>query len=602
MNFKTALLLLAAFCFNLNVVKAQADVLLSPKQAEQKIGKSNVVFIDIQEAENFAKEHIKGAINITRSDIASTDYPYKGIKASRGALQSILSYKGVQSTDTLIIYDNNGLCEATRLWWVLKSEGMTNLKLINGGLTNWLHGNFSITSEVTTRDTTDFIFLNQPNTSISIDKEGVLAALNNDKVTILDTRTSDEFTGNTMKNDASRSGRIPGSILSDWANCIQFGDNKTIKSEKDLNWDFSKLGLEKDDEIIVYCHTGTRSSHTSFILTQILGYTNVKNYDGSWVEWSYFKELPIDSGLTDQLLATQAGSSSSIGSVITDSYKGFADYVWREITFQVSPWYVNYFYWLIVLSMVVWLLEIAFPWRKSQPIVRKDFWIDAFYMFFNFYIFKVVIFAAFSSTTENLFLSLTGFNYQSLALIDINNMPQWLQLLTFFIVTDFIQWFTHVMLHKYEFLWKFHKVHHSVQEMGFAAHLRYHWMENIFYTPMKYIAVMLIGGFTPDQAFIIFYFAIAIGHLNHANIHLTYGPLKYLFNNPVMHLWHHVWDLPSGKPKGINFGISLSTWDYIFKTAAIPKDDAHIKLGFPEMEKFPRGFLSQLFYGFRKGD
>ena len=405
-----------------------------------------------------------------------------------------------------------------------------------------------------------------------------------------------------MKNGASRSGRIPGSILSDWANCIQFGDNKTIKSEKDLNWDFSKLGLEKDDEIIVYCHTGTRSSHTSFILTQILGYTNVKNYDGSWVEWSYFKELPIDSGLTDQLLATQAGSSSSIGSVITDSYKGFADYVWREITFQVSPWYVNYFYWLIVLSMVVWLLEIAFPWRKSQPIVRKDFWIDAFYMFFNFYIFKVVIFAAFSSTTENLFLSLTGFNYQSLALIDINNMPQWLQLLTFFIVTDFIQWFTHVMLHKYEFLWKFHKVHHSVQEMGFAAHLRYHWMENIFYTPMKYIAVMLIGGFTPDQAFIIFYFAIAIGHLNHANIHLTYGPLKYLFNNPVMHLWHHVWDLPSGKPKGINFGISLSTWDYIFKTAAIPKDDAHIKLGFPEMEKFPRGFLSQLFYGFRKGD
>ena len=105
------------------------------------------------------------------------------------------------------------------------------------------------------------------------------------------------------------------------------------------------------------------------------------------------------------------------------------------------------------------------------------------------------------------------------------------------------------------------------------------------------MAVMLIGGFTPDQAFIIFYFAIAIGHLNHANIHLTYGPLKYLFNNPVMHLWHHVWDLPSGKSKGINFGISLSTWDYIFKTAAIPKDDAHIKLGFPEMEKFLQQIL-----------
>ncbi len=286
--------------------------------------------------------------------------------------------------------------------------------------------------------------------------------------------------------------------------------------------------------------------------------------------------------------------------VFLKSFSDFAGYTWREITFQVDPWYVNYFWWLVLLSLGVWGLEIAFPWRKNQAIIRKDFWLDTFYMFFNFYIFKIIIFMAFSNVTELFFKDLLGGDLSRFILLDMSGFNWWLQLLIFFIFTDFIQWFTHVMLHRFDLLWQFHKVHHSVEEMGFAAHLRYHWMENVFYTPMKYIAVMLIGGFTPEQAYIVFYFAIAIGHLNHANIHLTYGPLKYIFNNPVMHLWHHAFTLPEDRKHGINFGITLSIWDYIFRTASIPKDDAEIKLGFPEMEKLPSGFWGQLFYGFRK--
>jgi sterol desaturase/sphingolipid hydroxylase (fatty acid hydroxylase superfamily) len=277
------------------------------------------------------------------------------------------------------------------------------------------------------------------------------------------------------------------------------------------------------------------------------------------------------------------------------SFSNFGGYVWREITFQVDPWYVNYFWWLIVLSLVVWGLEILFPWRKNQARIRKDFWLDTFYMFFNFYIFKLVIFMAFSNVTEMAFKDLFGGDLSKFALIDISTLPGWAQLLIFFVATDFIQWFTHVMLHRFDWLWQFHKVHHSLEEMGFAAHLRYHWMENVFYTPMKYIAVMLIGGFTPEQAYIVFYIAIAIGHLNHANIHLTYGPLKYILNNPVMHLWHHAYHLPEGKQHGINFGISLSIWDYMFRTNAIPKDDGEIELGFPGLKSFPKTFGSQLF-------
>lgn len=282
------------------------------------------------------------------------------------------------------------------------------------------------------------------------------------------------------------------------------------------------------------------------------------------------------------------------------SFADFANYTWREITFQTDPWYINYFWWLVILSVVVWGLELAFPWRKDQPAFRKDFWLDAFFMFFNFYIFKLVIFIAFSNITEMAFKDLFGGDLSKFALLDLSSMPGWAQLLIFFLATDFIQWFTHVLLHRYNWLWQFHKVHHSVEQMGFAAHLRYHWMENVIYTPMKYIAVMLIGGFTPDQAFIVFYFAIAIGHLNHANINLDYGPLKYILNNPRMHIWHHAYDLPEGHPNGINFGITLSIWDYIFRTASIPGDGRDIRLGFPEIEKFPKKFLPLNLYGFKK--
>jgi sterol desaturase/sphingolipid hydroxylase (fatty acid hydroxylase superfamily) len=285
-------------------------------------------------------------------------------------------------------------------------------------------------------------------------------------------------------------------------------------------------------------------------------------------------------------------------SAFKNAFMGTVDWTWKSILFEV-PWYNNYFWGLIVISLIVWGLEIAFPWRKNQSIIRKDFWLDAFYMFFNFFIFSIVI-SGFYTVFELIFGNF-GLTNKSIALIDLSSMPVWAELLTFFIILDFVQWLTHVLLHKYEFLWKFHKVHHSVKEMGFAAHLRYHWTENIFYKPLKTIGVMLIGGFEPEQAFVVHFFAISIGHINHANIKITWGFLKYIFNNPVMHLYHHVKELPAHKPNGINFGISLSIWDYIFKTSYVPEDSGTIELGFPEDEKFPKKFMEQLFYGFSKG-
>ncbi|MDG1571557.1 sterol desaturase family protein [Robiginitalea sp. M366] len=278
------------------------------------------------------------------------------------------------------------------------------------------------------------------------------------------------------------------------------------------------------------------------------------------------------------------------------AFMGTLNWTWKSILFEV-PWYTNYFWGLVAISLLVWGLEILFPWRKNQSIFRKDFWLDAFYMFFNFFLFAIII----SGVYRMLELGFREFGVtaRSLAIVDIAAWPAWLQLLVFFIVLDFVQWFTHILLHKYPVLWQFHKVHHSVKEMGFAAHLRYHWMENVLYKPLKTFGVMILGGFEPEQAYIVHFAAISIGHLNHANIKLTWGPLKYILNNPVMHLYHHAYHLPAGS-YGVNFGISLSLWDYLFRTNYVPEDSGTIPIGFPGDEAFPKDFIHQNIYGFTK--
>jgi sterol desaturase/sphingolipid hydroxylase (fatty acid hydroxylase superfamily) len=280
----------------------------------------------------------------------------------------------------------------------------------------------------------------------------------------------------------------------------------------------------------------------------------------------------------------------------TNAFTGTVNWTWKSMVFEV-PWYTNYFWGLIAISLFIWGLEIVFPWRKQQAIFRRDFWLDAFYMFSNFFIFSIVI----SGVYKVLALLFEEFKFttESLALFDVSKWAPWLQLLVFFMILDFVQWFTHILLHKYPLLWRFHKVHHSVKEMGFAAHLRYHWMENLFYKPLKTFGVMILGGFEPNQAFIVHFITIAIGHFNHANIKITWGIFKYILNNPVMHLYHHASEVPKGK-NGVNYGISLSVWDYLFNTNYVPEDSGNVEIGFKDDDKFPSNFITQNLYGFKK--
>lgn len=280
--------------------------------------------------------------------------------------------------------------------------------------------------------------------------------------------------------------------------------------------------------------------------------------------------------------------------LFVDAWRNYASWLWHEVT---HPHAANFFYWLIGVSLFFLVLEWVKPWRKTQPKFRKDFWLDFFYMFFNFFLFSLIIYNAAAEVVVHLFrdlLALVGL--RNLVAIELGRWPVVAQLLTLFVVRDFIQWNVHRVLHRVPWLWEFHKVHHSVEQMGFAAHLRYHWMENVVYRVFEYLPLAMIG-FGIDDFFVVHLFALAIGHFNHSNLYLPLGPLRYLLNSPQMHIWHHARHWPESHPYGINFGLTLSVWDYLFGTAVIPHDGRDIELGFPGVEQFPKRFVGQTLHG-----
>lgn len=280
--------------------------------------------------------------------------------------------------------------------------------------------------------------------------------------------------------------------------------------------------------------------------------------------------------------------------IVLASYRDYSGYLYREIT---TPTWGNYFYWLIGISLFFLVLEWLRPWRKSQSPIKKDFWLDVFYMFFNFFLFSLIGFYAISNVFVgffNGFLS-NALGIENMVAIYVNELPVWNQLIILFVLRDFIHWSIHILLHRVAFLWEFHKVHHSAKELGFATHLRYHWVENIVYRTIQYIPLGMIG-FGIQDFFFVHIIAIGIGHFNHSNISIPLGIFKYIFNNPQMHKWHHVKEFPASHPYGINFGISLSLWDYLFKTAHIPHDGEEIELGYHGDGEMPDSFVGQALF------
>lgn len=277
---------------------------------------------------------------------------------------------------------------------------------------------------------------------------------------------------------------------------------------------------------------------------------------------------------------------------IQDSFFGYARWLSTQIL-SLSP--RSYFWLLIWVSLAVALLEVLRPWRKAQRVLRRDFFLDLFYVFFNFFGFGLLGYAALSDVVAAQATALLGrLGISPGGLMAAVPLPRPAQLLFYLVVRDFLEYFIHRLLHRVPLLWRFHKVHHSVREMGFAAHLRYHPIETVVYRLLEFVPLALLG-FSVGDFFVVHCFTLTVGHLNHANFRMSLGPLKYIFNSAEMHILHHAKTVPARY--GVNFGLTLSIWDWLFRTAWDPApsvDRSNTELGFPAVERYPETFLRQM--------
>ncbi len=250
----------------------------------------DVKIIDFCRKGSNVKGPIEGALHIWKLYIESPEYPYGGMMASLSQIETLMSNLGIQNGDMLVIYDDDGLYDAARFWWLLQNYDFKNGKLLYGGMTAWGKNGSASSTEITSDNRSAFKFTKTPSMGMYISKSDI-SKLIATGTTILGTRTFDEYTGNVQKKGAAKAGRIPESIHLDWAENVNYDGDRKFKSLEKLKLIYKKASLGKHEPILVNCHCGVRSAHPTFLLTQLLGYQEGENYDGSWTEWSHFDKL-----------------------------------------------------------------------------------------------------------------------------------------------------------------------------------------------------------------------------------------------------------------------------------------------------------------------
>ncbi|UCE68355.1 MAG: sulfurtransferase [Flavobacteriaceae bacterium] len=268
----------------------------------QLSGEEHIKVVDFRKREDFDQGHIPGALPLWRTDIEDREAAVQGLIASRETMEALLSELGISSEDTIVIYDDRGCVDAARLWWVLQVYGYDKTRLLNGGLHAWESQNGPLNSRYIPPPHSAFRFEGPGRPSMKIGRDSVLALLGNPEWILIDTRTSDEYSGKRLKEGALAAGRIPGSINIDWAEAVHFNGDMTFRPVEQLRKKYGRIPDDPGQSVIAYCHSGVRSAHTSFVLTQLLGYNQVHNYDGSWLEWSSFEGAPIEKDSITSIL------------------------------------------------------------------------------------------------------------------------------------------------------------------------------------------------------------------------------------------------------------------------------------------------------------
>jgi thiosulfate/3-mercaptopyruvate sulfurtransferase len=275
---------------------SRADALVSADWAEENLNTPGVVFVEVDEDTSaYDGGHIAGAIKLDwktdLQDQVRRDF------VNKEQFEALLSSRGIGNDDTVVLYGGNNNWFAAYAYWYFKLYGHQNVKLLDGGRKKWELDGRELSKDSVSRAATSYTAKDQ-DLAIRAFRDETIAAIG--VKNLVDVRSPDEFSGKLLapahlpQEQSQRGGHIPGALNVPWSKTAN--EDGTFKSDADIQALYAEAGLDEGKQTIAYCRIGERSSHTWFALHELLGYGDVKNYDGSWTEYGSLVGVPIELG------------------------------------------------------------------------------------------------------------------------------------------------------------------------------------------------------------------------------------------------------------------------------------------------------------------
>ena len=276
---------------------AHPEALVETEWVAEHLNDANIRIVECDEdVLLYDLGHIPGAVKIDwvndLNDPLVRDY------LDRAGFERLMAQKGIGNDTTVVFYGDKNNWWATYAFWVFQLFGHTDAKIVNGGRKKWIDEGRDLSTDVPQYPATEYHAPERSDSEIRAFRDEVREAIKQDDVALVDVRSNDEYTGKKLhmpeypQEGALRGGHIPHAQNIPWATAVK--DDSTFKSREELEQIYGSKGITPDKDVIAYCRIGERSSHTWFVLKYLLGYDNVRNYDGSWTEWGNSVGVPIE--------------------------------------------------------------------------------------------------------------------------------------------------------------------------------------------------------------------------------------------------------------------------------------------------------------------